>query len=1345
MTRLKTVAKGFVRRTIDWLGFSESARERSLARSAVVLELLQIRRDARQIASNWQDGYHRLNKDCANRFADAVREMSPSVTQASLGTEDAVMRPWRAQYLQWQTQFQGKAALTRAELPDLGEIAEAKARKVVIGPRGATDDLRPFFEFYTRRQAETRDLRAAAHHAKSELLADLQARQARIRTFIANGVGPSGDPLLEKLEKLPEADRLALVPLLTKQFDRCERRVREANIAIRQYPSGPSFQTRAQAALASIFQERLSETLTLFDGIYLAHTVRDDHQDRWNDAYARLTDNLGATFNVLDLSRRNFDHHLFRERVRGLFDLQVAAKQQDTLELAICRRQTLDPLNAWVRHKPEARQNRASSRPQICDLKDRFGHVQERPSNGTPDPEQTEETPRTHLTASFLDWVPLPQRLAFLSGEEAKGELTLELSGEEVADDVVCDALAAFVTGIAGTKTESHQDGLLLSAAAVRDSERVRHWSEEIQKQSGLKVLRNWLAGTNLATGYARIRIAYDRGVLLTCFWFGTAETSDANLSTAQRDLLHPETLRHVALAAKQITRLALSAPMQEAGSADLTDDGSPIVVASTTLLPTEIEPQALDASCGRALSSRAVLREADQTRRDNDQTGAESLVARYGRVIDEHLPHLGKTPDSSASSAHRKKPEIQVTIERAQRWTSRSGYILVGLFFLLLFLSPTHDAAGFSEERAFAFCNLFFLLACWRCLAAYNMGARLDPDRGRWPVQGAMDWVFGMPYAGLIRAFVPAAVLIGAWLAMYRGGVLDEGSELASLFRYILDCVADSPFSAVAGGLMWALPAIGFGLLAHAGAHFSTVLAEAYDGPEDQKILMQLTQLCPMAQNCARELSERVYDGSRLAAVSLEPAKAAIESAATRVTERFDRWRSRSLRRAAVWVGVVSGLAILGPLNSFRPETTDVVDLLFGEEQRAVERLADKGETDWILASLEGGWFPTNTGQVPAHDASSKNLECVARLRARLADTEVSRAPRDVQYAILHKGLKECDSGAIALYIASLTNLIRSGGGAAVPFCGDERANLVADRKSSSQKDAQSRQELDCVPREGVLTLKLQVQLNETVYDLTEQANIGALRTAVKELLPELPLLANIGQVQVGLREPRALDQADVGEVLQEEISKAAPDIQVGVTLGVKPADPKFSTDVEFFKGQKSDPLWLVRQQIAKAAPIKLEGELSLTGGGTVPGTAEICGTPYGIPWRAKKVADLRFATARPRPEDTSQNAVSWIDGYGEFAKKRDARKGTALSPGSSWHVVGYASSFGSDVYNKRLAARRAAFTAALWEQGLGEGADVRWSGGGEYRLRFKQSGATLPAHADSQVAEVYLCQRPD
>ncbi|MEM9241700.1 MAG: hypothetical protein AAGB07_17150 [Pseudomonadota bacterium] len=63
----------------------------------------------------------------------------------------------------------------------------------------------------------------------------------------------------------------------------------------------------------------------------------------------------------------------------------------------------------------------------------------------------------------------------------------------------------------------------------MRDSERVRHWSEEVQKQSGLKVLRNWLAGTNHATGYARIRIAYDRGVLLTCFWFGTAETSDAS------------------------------------------------------------------------------------------------------------------------------------------------------------------------------------------------------------------------------------------------------------------------------------------------------------------------------------------------------------------------------------------------------------------------------------------------------------------------------------------------------------------------------------------------------------------------------------------------------------------------------------------------------------------------------------------------------------------------------------------------------------------------------------------------------------------------------------------------
>lgn len=211
-------------------------------------------------------------------------------------------------------------------------------------------------------------------------------------------------------------------------------------------------------------------------------------------------------------------------------------------------------------------------------------------------------------------------------------------------------------------------------------------------------------------------------------------------------------------------------------------------------------------------------------------------------------------------------------------------------------------------------------------------MGARLDSDRKRWSLRGAMDWVVGMPYADPIRAFVRAAVLVGAWLGMRFGGVLDEGSELTSFIRSILDFVADSPFSAVVGGLMWALPAVGFGVIAHAGIHLSTVLAEAYEGPEDQKILMQLTQLCPTAQNCARELSERVYNGSRLAEVSLEPANAAIESAATRVTERFDRWRSRSLRRAAVWVGVVSGLAILGPLNSFRPETTDVVGLRFGK-----------------------------------------------------------------------------------------------------------------------------------------------------------------------------------------------------------------------------------------------------------------------------------------------------------------------------------------------------------------------------------------------------------------------------
>ncbi|MEM9241699.1 MAG: hypothetical protein AAGB07_17145 [Pseudomonadota bacterium] len=197
----------------------------------------------------------------------------------------------------------------------------------------------------------------------------------------------------------------------------------------------------------------MSETWTLFEGIYLAHSVRDDHQERLNNAYARLTDNRGASFNVLDLSRRNFDQHLLRERIRGLFDLQVTAMGHDTLELAICRRQTLDPLNAWVRHKPEAGQDHAFSRPQISDLKDRFGRVQERSPKGTPDPEQADETPRTHLTASFLDWVPLPQRLAFLSGEAAKSELKLELSGENVADDIVCDALAAFITGIAGTKT----------------------------------------------------------------------------------------------------------------------------------------------------------------------------------------------------------------------------------------------------------------------------------------------------------------------------------------------------------------------------------------------------------------------------------------------------------------------------------------------------------------------------------------------------------------------------------------------------------------------------------------------------------------------------------------------------------------------------------------------------------------------------------------------------------------------------------------------------------------------------------------------------------------------------
>ncbi|MEM8698449.1 MAG: hypothetical protein AAGF44_04725, partial [Pseudomonadota bacterium] len=296
-------------------------------------------------------------------------------------------------------------------------------------------------------------------------------------------------------------------------------------------------------------------------------------------------------------------------------------------------------------------------------------------------------------------------------------------------------------------------------------------------------------------------------------------------------------------------------------------------------------------------------------------------------------------------------------------------------------------------------------LMAGWRVWAVYRLSSQLDPERKSTWFQ-PFTWLISLPCRGPLTVYLPALLLLVAGILVSVYGFFAEDKPGGVIFAF----TSVTPLGAVLEGLIWALPAIGLGLLAHGASHLSTVVNEAYEGPQDEKTLAELKQLCQMAKSCASELGRQVKN-TKLSTFPLDQANAALENATTRVTARFDRWRNRNLRNAAIWIGLVSGLAILGPLNSFRPDTTDELELIFGAQSR------DPG--GWtVSASLDGAklvtrasdWLPQPGGATEHLDFVARQRSCENRVRKRLQRV-IDRAPDPVLYALMQKELMACQN----------------------------------------------------------------------------------------------------------------------------------------------------------------------------------------------------------------------------------------------------------------------------------------------------------------------------------------------
>ncbi|MEM8698450.1 MAG: hypothetical protein AAGF44_04730 [Pseudomonadota bacterium] len=256
---------------------------------------------------------------------------------------------------------------------------------------------------------------------------------------------------------------------------------------------------------------------------------------------------------------------------------------------------------------------------------------------------------------------------------------------------------------------------------------------------------------------------------------------------------------------------------------------------------------------------------------------------------------------------------------------------------------------------------------------------------------------------------------------------------------------------------------------------------------------------------------------------------------------------------------------------------------------------------------------------------------------------------------------------------------------------------------------------------------LKSHLEIDGQQIDISGQ---GSLADALNGVEAKLPIEAQINRLKLGQRPVRQIPKDGLGALIKEELEEAVPELTLPGRISIPPEPP--------FAGA-SDPLWHLRREIETAEPLVLDGVIALRG--VTRPELKICGGAHDA---RVSVARLLFDVDAPLRGEIADNdqvglPVPGSRDWDSFARFLESAE--PLGQDEYWHVIGYASITGPAHENLRLAARRAAATAQAVQQSRPKGEEIRWSGGGEYRLSVQHRGVDFPSHDSSQAAVIYRC----
>lgn len=635
----------------------------------------------------------------------------------------------------------------------------------------------------------------------------------------------------------------------------------------------------------------------------------------------------------------------------------------------------------------------------------------------------------------YLDWTPLPHR-AINPPRDVGTTTHKEDPSPHKTPELVCQTLDFSLSNLTAIREELIVFASNLRGQAVQaEANSIDEWArreavrhilfEDVLNLPGLTIIERWLQSLNDAVDQAirdgNLRPDYDRkafgiaasvdhsGFISICMsvpgplvGLGLVENTPEALAISMAHIVKHTVDREAVGHGGPHIDISRSASNDEAfaiHSALIRPVPTELVGLSVTNLQ-DVSRKMLETT---ALQNATVMANDDTNIVQRGGTIFEAkralveLSARFGRVLDQNIPYLGGVPGSKPLSVSTTgltdHPTTHAQDSLEQTGTQdvydvisgafNTTSFLLGIAFLVFCFFPSLDFVAGAQlnlsEREFKFLAIVFCILCaFRMYVAYGVSRIANQPKepfvsrfGRWS-RGAASLFFWSRFS--------------CWLDLILFSTLSICFiyfDFFNLPKILADSTTDhSSFKDVLTKIVYALPAIGAGLLAQAITNLSATVTEQQEETGERVTLERLKWVWQSASNFNAQV-KHIFGTEKESPVAAEfqkmldrlpgyaSAEVAVKSAETKIDALVEARRRGYLRSSAVTVAVVTFMAGLGPIKQMKPDgpadatSAVAVDFLMtqivgpGDVAASAEahRVSPDGADDSRYASLQ---FPT-------------------------------------------------------------------------------------------------------------------------------------------------------------------------------------------------------------------------------------------------------------------------------------------------------------------------------------------------------------------------------------------------